>query len=41
MTHIPKNSHAKIRRLHDEGFTLSELAIMYSTTQRFIESVLE
>lgn len=39
--HIPKRSHDKIRRFFDEGFSISELAIMYHTSTYLIEEVLD
>ncbi len=38
---IPKNSYAKIKRLFEDGFTISELRIMYNTTNWQIEQVLD
>lgn len=39
--HIPKRSHAKVRRFHDEGFSISELAVMYHTLESYVEAVLD
>ena len=40
-THIPKRSHGKIRQFFDDGFSISELAIMYHTSTNFIEEILD
>lgn len=40
-THIPKRSHDKIKKLFDEGFSISELAIMYHTSTYSIEEILD
>lgn len=39
--YIPKGSHAKLKRFYDDGFSISELAVMYHTIERYIEAVLE
>lgn len=41
MSHIPKNSYDKIKQLFDDGFSITELAIMYKTSLFKIERVLE
>lgn len=38
---IPNRSIEKIRRFFDEGFTISELSIMYNTTVNYVERALE
>lgn len=38
---IQKSSHNKVKRLHDEGFSITELAIMYNTSNYYVEMVLD
>lgn len=38
---IPKRSHDRIRNLHDEGFSIDELAVMYETSSFQVMRVLE